>query len=29
MCVLYPKYFNIIKMPIITRNLYRYLYSAI
>nr|DAT92426.1 MAG TPA: hypothetical protein [Caudoviricetes sp.] len=29
MCILYPKYFNIIKMPIITRNSYRYLYSTI
>nr|DAJ73331.1 MAG TPA: hypothetical protein [Caudoviricetes sp.] len=29
MRVLYSKYFDIIKMPIITRNLYRYLYSAI
>nr|DAT27369.1 MAG TPA: hypothetical protein [Caudoviricetes sp.] len=29
MCILYPKYFDVIKVPIISRNLYRYLYSAI
>nr|DAF96114.1 MAG TPA: hypothetical protein [Podoviridae sp. ctG4L18] len=29
MCVLYSKYFNIIKMPIVIRNLYRYFYSTI
>nr|DAJ58748.1 MAG TPA: hypothetical protein [Caudoviricetes sp.] len=29
MCILYPKYFDVIKVPIISRNLYRYFYSAI
>nr|DAG25800.1 MAG TPA: hypothetical protein [Bacteriophage sp.] len=29
MCILYSEYLNVIKMPIVSRDLYRYFYSAV